>query len=139
MYANNVTTTIDITASDTMTEITTGMTGGTESGMTFQNSHEIKCLTAGKYMFVYSISMMTASVANKEAEGAVMVNGTASTVGTSHSEVSPGGSNRPETVSGTGILALAVNDVVSLAVSNHTDTTDLVVHHASLTLVKVGN
>lgn len=93
---------------------------------------------AGRYLINWSISAQTASVANKEVEGGVMVNGTIQTKGRAHAEVSPGGSNRPETIAGTLILDLAANDQISLGVENHTDTTDIVIHHANLTLIQIG-
>ena len=138
MYATNAGIAVVITVADTFVEIGSGITGGLENLCTFQNAHEIKVTKAGRYFITYSISGQTASVANKEMEGAIMINNAAQSQGSAHAEVSPGGSNRPETVSGSGIFTLAVNDVVSLAVSNHTDTTDFVIEHLSLSLIQVG-
>jgi len=138
MYADNAGIAVVIAVADTFVEVGSGITGGLTNRMTFQNAKELKCLVAGTYLINWSLSALTSAVANKECEGAVMINGTAQPNGSSHAEVSPGGSNRPETVSGTGIFTLAVNDLVSLAVSNHTDTTDFVVEHLSLTALQIG-
>ena len=138
MYADNIAHTVTVSASDTLYEVDGDITGGTESGMTFQNSKEIKCLTAGKYLATYAISINADGVAQKEIESDIMINGTETGLATSHSETGIG-ADRPQTNAGTAILTLAANDVVSLGVANHTDTTDIVVEHVSMTLVKVGS
>jgi hypothetical protein len=134
MYADNNSINVTISNSDTPTEITSGLTGGAQVGCVFQNSHEVKITRAGYYVIVYSISTETSSVANKEMETGIMINNTTKTQGTSHSLISPGGSSRPETCSGSSPFLLAVNDVVSLFVSNHIDTTTLIVQHLSMSL-----
>lgn len=137
---DNVGQTVVITVADTYVEIGGGLSTGTLNGFTFQNAKELKATYAGKYLVNWSISGQTASVANKEMEGSIMINGVQTNAGgTAHAEVSPGGSGRPETVSASGIITLAVNDLVSLCVSNHTDTTDFVIEHVSLTLLRIDN
>lgn len=137
MYGDNIGQTVVIDAADTFVEIGGGISGGTCAGFTFQNAKELKCNIAGKYFITWSISAKTSAVANKECEGAIMIDGVAQTIATAHAEVSPGGSNRPETLSANGIFTLAVDNLVSLSVSNHTDTTDFVVEHVSLTALRV--
>jgi hypothetical protein len=137
MYGDNIAQNVSITVVDTFVRIGGGISSGTCAGFTFQNDRELKCDIAGKYFITWSISAKTSAVANKEVEGAIMIGGVASTVGTAHAEVSPGGSNRPETISGNGVFTLAVDDLVSLAVANRTDTTDIVVEHVSLTAIRL--
>ena len=134
MYANNITQSVTISATDTLYEVGGGMSGGTSNQITFQNSKELKCLVAGKYSFNYSISVQCAS-ANQEAEGGVMINSTAQSNGTSHSDLIT--ANSPQTLSGSGVITLAVNDVVKFCVANHTATNNLVVSHASMYLTRI--
>ena len=138
MYLDNADFDVVIAALDTYVEVDGGFTAGALSGVTFPDDHYLLVGVAGKYLITYSMSVLTESVANKTVESAIMVNGTRNAQGSSHAEVSPGGSNRPETVNGTAILSLAANDQVSLALANHDDATDLVVNHGSLTLLRVG-
>jgi hypothetical protein len=46
--------------------------------------------------------------------------------------------NSPITISGTLILDLAVNDQISLSLSNHTATNNITMQHASMTTSMVG-
>lgn len=132
MYNDNYDTVVVITTVDTPVEIGSGFSEGLNNGFTFGGDHYLKCVQAGQYMMVYSISGLTASVANKTFEAGIMINGILQVGSTSHAEVSPGGSNRPEVMSGTLIATLAVDDEVSLCVANHDDGTDLVVVHSNL-------
>jgi len=138
MYGTNINQTVTITTIDTDTELGAGLSNGLLSGFTFQNSHELICTAPGLYLINWSMSVETISVANKECEGGIMIDNVGQVKATAHAEVSPGGSNRPETISGTGLFQLELNNAVSLFVSNHTDTTDMVVSHVSLTALKIG-
>jgi hypothetical protein len=65
-----------------------------------------------------------------------MINGVASTITESHTEVlNPG---RPMVISGTGIVTLAVNDLVSMGVSEHTAIHDIIVNHLTLSVLRIG-
>lgn len=136
MYGDNITQSVTISAVDTHYEVGGSMSGGTCNGFTFQNSKELKALVAGKYKVDYSISVTTAS-ANQEIETSVMINSTAQTVCTAHSENIT--ANKPINLGGTGILTLAVNDVVKFCVANHTATNNVTVNHANITLLRVDN
>ncbi len=136
MYGDNIDVTIDITIQDAYTELASGLTGGSENLTTFQNDHEILITKPGKYMVNWSLSLATAT-ANDEIEGEIMVNGTATETGGS-AHVVIANSNKPQTLSATGILTLAVDDVVSMSAKNNTSTADILVNHASLTLLMVG-
>jgi hypothetical protein len=137
MYADNITHVVDITAPDTFVKIDDDLSIGEISGVVFQNDCELKITVVGKYLINYSISALTASVANKTVESCIMLNGTPLESSTAHAEVSPGGSNRPEVLSGHAILDLDVDDVISLAMANHDDTTDIVIAHVTCTLVQI--
>lgn len=141
MYANNVVQTVVIDSADVYYEITDNLTAGYLNGFVSGGNYYLNLTGAsGMYRIDYSISAKTTSVANKEVESAIMINGVAQLKGTAHAEVSPGGSNRPETISGHGIFYLnSTSNKVSLAISNHNDGTDIVVEHASLVIERIGN
>jgi len=134
-YGDNIAQAVTVSAADTYYEIGAGLSDGGSNGFTFQSSKELKCLVAGKYKVDYSLAVYT-TVANNEIESAVMINSSAQANTTSHTEAMT--ANAPMSMSGTGILNLAVDDVVNLAVSNHTASNNITVQHANLTLVMVG-
>ena len=138
MYNDNADYTVVISGAGVDTEVDGGFTVGSLNQITFPDDHYLQVSIAGKYLAMWSMSCLTASVANKTVEGFIMINGTRFAQGTSHAEVSPGGSNRPETIQGTAILNLSVDDQISLGLHNHDDETDIVVNHASLSLVRIG-
>lgn len=135
MYGDNIAQTVTVSATDTYYEIGAGILGGSENLCTFQNSKEIKVSIAGKYLVTYSLAVNTAS-ANQEVESEVMVNGTAQSNTSNHTNLIT--ANKPMGLVGTGILTLAVDDLVSLSVSNHTSTANIVVDHVNLTLMQIG-
>ncbi len=136
MYANNINQSIVISSINTFVEISAGISGGLCNGFTFQNAKELKCLNSGIYLINWSVSLESPA-ALEESEGAIMINGNAQTIGTSHAEISIGGINRPETISGSGIFSLSVNDLISLAILNHSSTNDFIVQHVSLTILQI--
>lgn len=105
------------------------------NGFIFQNNQELKCIASGKYLVNWSMSVSCAQ-ANQEVMGAVMINTTAQNLTAAHAEVVS--ANKPQTVSGSGILLLNVNDLVRMAVENQNATNNITVQHVTLTLVKVG-
>lgn len=138
MYNDNADFTVVISGAGVDTEVDGGFTTGELNLTTFPDDHYIVVSKAGRYKIDYSMSLLTASVANKTIEGFIMIDGTRQAPGTSHAEVSPGGSNRPETVSGTAIINLTANQQISLGIHNHDDGTDVVVNHGSLTTFLMG-
>ena len=137
MYMDNADFDVVVSAADVYYEVDGRMTSGPTSSMTFGGDHYLAPVYAGFYLVTYSMSILTESVANKTVEAAIMIDGSRQAAGSSHAEVSPGGSNRPETVNGSAIFELSAAAQISLAVSNHDDGTDLVIHHASITVIRV--
>ena len=103
--------------------------------ITFQNNHELKILKAGTYKIDWALSIETAS-ASQEIEGTVMVNGTANTSFAGMAETVT--ANKPNLISGTGFVSLAANDVISLAVLNHSGATNIKIDHLTLSITMVG-
>lgn len=136
MHADNQSVTVTIATINVHVEIPSGFTGGLVHGFTFQNAKELKCTTAGRYKLVWSVSGQ-ATAANTEFEGAVMLNGTAQTKGTGHSTMVT--ANKTVCQGGVLLLDLAVDDLLSLSMANHTGTTNFTMEHASLVAERVGN
>jgi hypothetical protein len=129
-------TSVTISATDTFYEIGSGYTGGLCNGFTFQNSKELKCLVAGTYKINWSLALQCAT-ANQELEGAPMINGTANTSMAGHVEAKT--ANTSAGLSGSGIVTLAVNDLVSMSVLNHTATNNISINHVNFVIQRVDN
>jgi hypothetical protein len=140
MYAYNVTQSVTVSATDTYYEVPGSMTAGTISNtdFTFQNSSELLCNTAGKYLANWSMAV-TCATTSQEVEGGVLLNGTIQQNTACHCEVATGDANRPDCVAGSGIITLNVNDVVSFGVLEHTAIHNIVVQHATMTLTRISN
>lgn len=132
MFNDNNETTITISAVDTFVEVDAGFSAGQLDGFTFDGTHRIVCGVKGKYLLVYSVSLLLSGVANRTFEATIMINGVASDEATNHAEISPGGAGRPAVISGNMTADLEIGDEISIAVSNHDDTTDVVVAHANV-------
>lgn len=137
MYADDVTQTVTISATATYYEVPGSLSdGGSSASFTFQSSKQLLCNTAGTYRVTWGMTLQCAS-ANQEVTGAVMVNTTAKTNTEGATKLTTGNNNK--LVAGTGIITLAVNDVVKLCVENETGTNDIIVTHATLSLSKLSN
>lgn len=136
MYGDDISHTVTISSAGVYYAITAGLTGGESNGMTFQNNSELLVTIAGKYRVTWSMSL-ECGTAGQYVEGAVMVNSTAqeNTVGASELP----SANKKVNVAGSGIISLAVNDVVKLCVENETATNNIVVDHANIELLRIGD
>ena len=135
-YADNISQTVTIGSPNTPYQISSGFTGDGLNNFVFQNARELKCLVAGNYKVDWSLAVMIASGLNIHIEGMVMINGAAQykTVNTTHLITS----NDEQSIGGTGIISLNVNDLVSLGVENDDGTQNVIVTHGNLSLVQVG-
>jgi hypothetical protein len=137
MYIYNLgtgSTTVTVSAVDTYYQIPSGVTGGVTNGFTFQNARELKNTYAADYLVDWSLNVQC-SVATQTLEGTVMVNGVANTTISGHSNVST--STQPVVMTGNGILTLAVGDLVSMAVLNHSATNNITINHLTLTISRI--
>ncbi|MCK9282230.1 MAG: hypothetical protein M0P71_16565 [Melioribacteraceae bacterium] len=135
MYAHNVTQVVDIIASDQMKSIPGSMTIGNCLGFTLQGDSALVTEVAGTYLITYSISAQV--TAGEEWESAIMINNELQEETSAHSESTQGATTRPQVNSGTAILILAENDLVTLGVDNHVSAGDVTVFHANITLLKL--
>jgi hypothetical protein len=136
MYGDDISVSVVISVAGNYYPVNSGISGGACSHMVFQNAREIKCQIAGKYKADRSLTVKIVSGANSHIEGAVMINSTEqlNTVNTTHLQ----NSNDEQSVGGTGIITLAVGDVVKLCIENETDTSNVIVDHVNMTLVRLG-
>jgi len=112
-----------------------GMTSGANNQFTFQNGSELKCLVAGKYKADYGTCWDASN--GKVIEFEIAVNG----VGEIKTTACGRKSNANDIISssGTGLIALAVDDLVTLEVRNLTDTSDVDIVTASINLTRIGS
>lgn len=129
-------TTVTITAANTFAT-TTGMSGSLFNNVTFQNSQELLIAVDGVYNINWDLSYEL-NGSNEEIEGAVGINGVAQlTFATAHRHISS--ANDIGAMGPGNFFALTAGDVISLMVTNETNTSDVIVDHANLTIWKIGN
>ena len=129
--------TVVIGAPDVFTLISNAtINAGTLQGFTFQNNQELKCTNPGTYFATWALSV-EALGSNQEAEGAIGINNVAQTSTAAHAEII--NAAKPATISGSGILTLAQNDLVRMYINNHTGANNLVIDHLTLTLTRMGD
>lgn len=133
MYADDIAQAVVVTDAEVYYEVGGSLSSGSCNGLTFQNSKELLCTIAGKYLVNWSMSLSAGN--NDHIAGAVMVNSTAQD-NTENAAHTPGAGDQVG-LSGSGIITLAVNDVVKLCVENESDTDDIEVNHATLALLRV--
>ena len=136
MYMDNGSVAVTIAATNTYYQIASGFTGGGCSQFTFQNSKELRCDRAGIYRVDWQISRSVPGVA-QEIEGGVFKNGVIQLNTTAHNQSQTAGTQ--QSFAGSGILTLAANDLISLAVNNTTSTNTITITHANLTIHRVGS
>lgn len=134
MYADDIAQAVVVAAAGTEYEVGGSLTGGSVNGFTFQNSKELLCTVAGNYLVNWSMSLSAGN--NDHISGGVMINSTAQH-NTENAAHTPGAGDQVG-VAGTGVITLAVNDLVKLFVENESDTDDIEVNHANLALVRIG-
>ena len=136
MSQENIPTTVTI-VSIGVAVIIDGMTGGNTNNVTFQNSRELKALKAGKYYIVWAVSFNMASGSGQEIEARIGINGVIQEEGSSHRTIGTG--NDTGSMCGTAILTLAADDLVTIMIENESSTINIIIAHANLSLVQVGN
>jgi hypothetical protein len=134
MNANLVSITVIISAIDIFYMIPSGLSGGKCVGFTFQNARELLTLNAGDYLVNWSLTVDSAAGSNQQIRGAVMINGVAQAGTAARADVDSG---NPQAVAGSGIITLAVNDLVQLSLANHVSTNNMLVYNCTLSLVQV--
>lgn len=134
---DNIDRTVMITSTTDYNQIDGNLSLTYQNGCLFQNAKEFKMRYAGTYTVNWNISSST-SGANDQIEGEVMINGVADQNGGS-GHCTTQNSNRPCNVSSSGTLFIDVNDLVSLSVRNISNTNNVVVNHANLTIERKGS
>lgn len=138
MYIYNLgsgTKTVTVAATDTWYQIDSGVTNGITDGFTFQNARELVCTVAGIYKISWSLGL-ACPANNQQVEATVMINAVAQTRFAAHDNLPNLGS--AEACGGSGIASLAVGDIVSLAVLNHTAIQNITIDHLTCTITRVG-
>jgi hypothetical protein len=135
MYTSNTSTSVTVSVANTAYEISSGLSSGElSSDISFGSNHYLLLSSSGKYHITWSMSIDT-TVIGDEIEGGIMLNGTASEKGTSHTTV--GISGDATNIAGSLILSCSSNDEISLYVRNHSAARNVTVEHASVTIRKL--
>jgi len=136
MFQHNTGIVITISAAGVPVDINAmsfGAVNGFHSGGTDNNA--LVCLVAGLYKVDWSVSFGGAA-ANQNFESGVSVNGAIQENTTAHRKV--GTANDIGNMGGTGIVDLAVNDLVSVFILNQDGTNDATIDHVNLALIRIG-
>ena len=136
MYMDDGAQAVTATLANTYYEVGGGMTGSLTNGTTFQNSKELLVTVAGTYEVNWSIALSNNN-SDQTVAAAVMVNSTEKHTTENATRTKENGVTY--SMGGTGIIALAVNDVVKLCVENETAAgSTITVDHANLKIVRIG-
>jgi hypothetical protein len=140
MYSNTQIT-VAVAVAGTPYEVQTAgadFTTGELNYVTFSDHYlDVGANGAGKYLVSWGMSLATAAAgANVEVEGGLMIDGVAQAEGRAHRTIA----NNTDTgnFASCAILDLAANKQVSLYVQNETNTTNINVEHANLTITQIG-
>lgn len=131
MYNNGTTQSVTILATGSYVRVPGSFTGGETSGTTFQNSRELVVTNAGTYSIHWSMSIASA-VVNQRIAGTFMVDNVASALAASSGFSTT--NTRSQTVSGSAIVTLGANAVISLGVANLDAIQNVNVYYGSLTV-----
>jgi hypothetical protein len=136
MYMTGGAVSVTITSAGTYYKIASGYTTGLVNQFTFQNTSELLCNKAGKYKIDWSMSINCAT-ASQLLASQLFKNGVGVT-GTTMRCLAGTASGNVE-LSGTTIQTLALNDVLSLAVSNLTAANPVIISDVNISVTKVGS
>jgi hypothetical protein len=133
IYAEDISSTVVIAATDTYYPFVGGFTAGENIGFTVVGSSSLNCNVAGRYFASWAVSA-SYDQSDSSIEGAVMVNSTfeRSTTNLTGAVIYH--------LSGSGTIRLNVGDAVKLCFEAEpgTATGTLTVNHATLTLIQIG-
>lgn len=132
MYQYDTGTTITVTTSGTFYDVTS-MSSSYTVNVTFANTHELVVQKAGIYKVDWTLSVSdgsgTPNVKAGIGKGGTIQQNTAS-------ESTLKGSGSLSVLSGSGFVDCAASDVITLMVSNETNTNNLTVQHCNVTLTR---
>lgn len=136
LWADEQSHSVPIAAINTYVQVLASLSAGLNDGFVFQNFSTLRCVVPGIYKVDWAMSINCATN-NQDLSGCVTVNAVPQLNTTSHHFNGSGGSKN-STIGGTGILSLKANDLILLAVANHTATNAIIVEHANMSLCRVG-
>lgn len=110
-------------------EIIDGFAENISRAMTFQNTQEFKIEKAGKYKIDWSTSFTDGNI--KTFCGAIMINGTEDLT---TAAIRVLGASDAGNFGGTGIIDLAIDDLVQVGIANNTDTSNITIEASNLTI-----
>lgn len=136
-YVDDGTQATTLTNTGTYYQIAAGFTTGSVNGFTFQNARELVALVAGKYKVDWSMTV-SSNTSDTTVEGAILIGSTAQMQTVNATRTKETGVEY--SIGGTGIITLAVNDIVSLALESEASAGIIVTTtHGNLTLTRIDN
>lgn len=137
IYADDASITVTINAPNTPVKIASGLSGGSQNGLVFQNGCELRIVIPGTYSVNWSISADT-NTAGQEIMGVILKNSVRQPNGTNHATVvAP---NKAVPLAGAAILpGLIAGDLLGVGVSNETTVNDIMVEHVNFVMLRIGN
>lgn len=135
MYADDISQAVTVASAGVYYEVPGSITGGTCNGFTFQSSKQLLAAVAGTYEVNWSMSITSANN-NENIAGAAMVNSTEAHNTEGSAQCINAG--KPVCVSGHGLIALAINDVVKFCVENEDAAHNITVLHANMSIKRIG-
>ena len=120
------------------TEVSSGLTTGITSGITFSGNHNLKIGRGGIYGIIWSMSLSQPSTGVKlETEAGIMINGSAKDEGQAHRTID--GVTDTGAMCSEAPLKLAAGDEISMFVQNETNTTNINVEHLNVSVTEKGS
>lgn len=135
MYADDISQAVTVASANVYYEVPGSLSGGACNGFTFQSSKELLAAYVGIYLVTFGLSL-TSATNNENISAAVMVNTTEAHVTEGSAQCINSG--KPVHISGSGVITLAVNDVVKLCVENEDAAHNITVYHANLSILRIG-
>jgi hypothetical protein len=138
-YMEDGSTQVTLTNQDGYYPITSGMSAGSLSGMTFASGSQLVVATAGTYMLTYSLTAQV-NAASQNIEAVIMGGASGLTVNVkTNSSTEFITSGRYYHLAGSGFMVCAAGDIIRLACENETSGgKQLTINHANLTAWRIG-
>lgn len=138
IHAHLINKTITIATKDVYVQIDGDLERGSENGLVFQNARELRVVIPGSYLAQWSLTFLTAAGGGQEISGAIMKNSVRLMNGTIHTTTVAAG--KGVSASGGAILpGLVAGDLISLAVTNETLATDIIIDDLNFIMLRIDN
>ena len=130
----NTGATVVVSAMNTLYEVTAGWTTYHLDGVKTDDNGRFIIQNAGDYKIVWHLSVYL-STANQAVEGGILVNG--KNLQRAYAHCYQQTANTKTNMGSNGVFELDKGDAISIGVANTTSTEDIVIEHASFSIVRI--